>query len=172
MTGMRRKWMSIAAVALLLAPLCAFLWSLREPPKRETLSELPDGQILKFLAFYEVEIPEELREELKNEEKLVRAVRLRIVNAENNPSASFAYASRQCINDLAQAIRDAVNEYYGVRPQSNRYPLSVDACRAIAPGPSRPRAPGSFANSGKGTETPLGAPALRESRIGPRLLSP
>ena len=113
---MKKKLISLSAVLLLVAPLCVFLWSLREPPEREVLSELPDQQILKFLAFYEIEIPEELKKEIKNEENLIRAVRSWIVKTEDNPKVSFGHYSRRCLYDLSNAIKKAVNDYYGVFP--------------------------------------------------------
>lgn len=78
------------------------------------LSTLSDEAILAFLEEYDVEIPEGFAE---TDAELAATVRAWIAQVENSPNTEFNY-NHSVLYDFSNSIKVAVNDYYGITPNT------------------------------------------------------
>ena len=94
-------------------------------PEKPILSELPEEESLEFIASSGIEIPVELN----HEETIGEFVRELILRAEKMPYTPRPFDARAPVY-LAESIRKAVNEYYGI--ECDNYDIVWDPSFALS----------------------------------------
>ncbi len=96
-----------------------------ENTEKQILSELPDDELLLFLEENGVAIPVGLADSL---EEAVEIIRLFIVDIEQEPDIVFLYGLTQ-LQDLGDALKPVVNNYYGISVDSTFRPYASHGLR-------------------------------------------
>lgn len=108
-------WVAIATLLICVVVLVCFLTSLNDysylpsyEQSEQKLSELSEAQCLEFIASRGIKIPDDYNSPIIGE-----VVKRMIADAEKYPQSMGMYGSTYAHN-LSEAIRKAVNEYYGI----------------------------------------------------------
>lgn len=89
------------------------------------VSQMTDVELLQFLEDYEIIIPEGLAE---SQEQTIDIIRSWVIKIEDNPDISVIY-SLETTNDFVNALKDAVNDYYGIVSSSSMLPYASHGLR-------------------------------------------
>ena len=116
--------MVVVMMALVLPPVSAQTLTSSEP--KQILSEMSEQECISFLKNHNIEIPDDYEDELVWG-PFIQSV---IASVENDSDCLFSY-NYSVTQEFAEAIRNAVNEYYGIKNAGSKSESNTKGTRAF-----------------------------------------